>query len=249
MKISLTVITYNEEENIARCLTSVAGLVDEIVVIDSFSTDKTKEICLEKGTVFIENTFEGYRQQKEFAVSKAKYDWILSLDADEAVSVNLRKSILEIKENPQADAFEINRLTNYCGKWIKHTDWYPDRKIRFFDRHKAGWAGKNLHETVALFNTGTIGKLSGDILHYSYTSIGQHIGQFNRFTEIGAAEAVEKNKQATLLTLLLSPVWKFFQSYFLRLGFLDGYYGFVVCAVSAFATFAKYLKMRELRKK
>jgi glycosyltransferase involved in cell wall biosynthesis len=248
MKISLVIITFNEETNIARCIDSAAGLVDEVVVVDSFSTDKTKEICLSRGVLFIENKFEGHIEQKNFAIWQASNDWILSLDADEALSDELKKAIITFAANPVADACEMNRLTNYCGKWIKHTDWYPDRKIRLFNRQKAAWGGVNPHDLVIPQAEIQVLHLRGDILHYSYTSIRQHINQFNFFTEIGAKEAFEKGKRATLPKILFSPVWKFFQSYVIRLGFLDGYYGFVVCAISAFATFTKYLKMKELQK-
>jgi glycosyltransferase involved in cell wall biosynthesis len=244
--ISLVIIAYNEQDNILRCIRSAREVVDEVVVVDSFSTDKTKERCLAEGVRFIEHPFEGYTAQKNVATSLATHNLILSLDADEALSDTLRQEIAHIKANLQAPAYEMNRLTNYCGHWIRHTDWYPDRKIRLFDRTQACWTGQNLHETVALNSPGQVVWLKGDILHYSYHSIGQHIAQFNRFTDIGAQEAFEKGKKASLLKILLNPVWKFFQSYMLRLGFLDGYYGLLVCAISAFATFAKYIKLREL---
>ena len=247
-KISLVIITFNEEKNIERCIVSALGLVDEVVVVDSFSTDKTKEICEKLGARFIENKFEGHIQQKNFAVAQAKNDFILSLDADEALSDKLKNSIVSMLPTWPADAFNINRLTNYCGKWIKHTDWYPDSKIRLFNRRKAFWGGINPHDFIAVKADGKIAKLDGDILHYSYNSIQQHIAQFNYFTEIGAREAFEKGKKASILKILFNPCWKFFQSYFIRLGFLDGYYGFLVCAISAFATFAKYIKLKELQK-
>ncbi len=248
IKISLVIITFNEEKNIERCIDSTIDLVDEIIVVDSFSTDKTKEICLNKKLKFIENTFVGHIEQKNFAISQADNDYILSLDADEALSDELKKNILLLKSNWHSDAYEINRLTNYCGKWIKHTDWYPDRKIRLFDRNKAYWGGINPHDFILTEPEAKISRLNGDILHYSYNSIQQHITQFNYFTDINAREAFQKGKKAGLFKIIFNPIWKFIQSYFIRQGFLDGYYGFLVCVISAFATFAKYIKLRELYK-
>lgn len=293
IKISLTVITFNEEKNILRCLNSVLGLVEEIVIIDSFSTDKTKEICFmfaEKHNKeiqfrFIENTFLGHIQQKNFAITCAKNDYILSLDADEAISEKLKKSILEIKKNDFCDVYELpslanvsakmleksilankektfcdvyemSRLTNYCGSWIKHTDWYPDIKTRLFDRKKAHWAGINPHDKITFFDNivqkktkkSASKRLEGDILHYSFHTIKQHLQQMNYFTDINAKEAFENGKKASLLKILGSPLLKFFSSYIVRLGFLDGYAGFLVCTISAFASFVKYIKLRELWK-
>lgn len=246
IKISVSIITLNEEKNIARCLESVKGVADEVVVVDSFSIDKTKDICLQYGVKFIEQTFLGYVEQKNFADAQAENDWILSLDADEELSEKLKKEILAIKNTLTADAYEMPRMTNYIGKWIRHTDWYPDRKIRLYNRKKAQWQGQSLHEQLTIHDDAKLIKLKGDILHYSYYSIHQHIAQFNKFTEIGAKEAVQKGKKAPLYKVFINPVWKFIYSYFFRLGFLDGYKGFLVCAISAFATFCKYIKMREL---
>jgi len=246
IKISVSIITLNEEKNIARCLESVKGIADEVVVADSFSTDKTKEICLQYGVKFIEQAFLGYVGQKNFADAQAENDWILSLDADEELSESLRKEILAIKQQPAADAYQMPRMTNYIGKWIRHTDWYPDKKIRLYNRKKASWQGKNLHEQIEIAPDAKLLNLKGDILHYSYYSIHQHIAQLNKFTDIGAEEAFQRGKKAPLYKVFLNPVWKFIYSYFLRLGILDGYKGFLVCGISAFATFSKYIKMREL---
>jgi glycosyltransferase involved in cell wall biosynthesis len=249
IKISVSIITLNEEKNIARCLASVKDIADEIVVVDSFSQDKTKEICNKYKVKFIEKTFSGYVEQKNFADAQAENDWILSLDADEELSEKLKQEIFSIKQNPQADAYEMPRMTNYIGKWIRHTDWYPDRKIRLYNRKKARWEGKSLHEKLTLDKDAKLIRLSGDILHYSYYSISQHIAQFNKFTDIGAEEAFQKGKKAPLYKIFINPIWKFAYSYFLRLGFLDGYKGFLVCWISAFATFTKYIKLRELYRK
>ncbi len=264
LKISLTVITFNEEKNIARCLNSVLGLVDEIVIIDSFSTDKTKEICLDfaqkhaqKHTqelqfVFLENPFSGHIAQKNYAISKTNNSFILSLDADEALSDTLKANILAIKQNAAtnslATVYEMPRLTNYCGSWIKHTDWYPDKKIRLFDKNIAYWGGTDPHDSIIPDKNIALQTLKGDILHYSYYSIKQHIQQLDKFTDINAKEAFLRGKKASFMKIFGSPLLKFSSSYFVRLGFLDGYAGFLVCAISAFASFVKYIKLRELWK-
>lgn len=248
VKLSLVIITFNEEKNIARCIESALSVADEIVVVDSFSTDNTQAVCAKYPVKFIQHPFEGYQSQKNYAIQQAQHEYILSLDADEALSTNLVINILAFKNQPDADAYEFNRLTNYCGKWIHHTDWYPDRKIRLFHRDKGFWAGENLHERLELKPGAVLKRIKGDILHYSYHSIAEHIAQFNRFTELGAQEDFARGKRSNLLKIIFSPIWKFFQSYFIRLGFLDGYYGFLVCWISAFATFTKYIKIKELQK-
>ncbi len=245
--LSVVVITFNEERNIGRCLESVRGIADEVVVVDSFSTDRTGEICRQHGATFLHHPFAGHIEQKNYALSQATHPYVLSLDADEALSPALQQSVRSAKSHWTADAYEMARLTNYCGHWIKHTDWYPDRKTRLFDKRKARWGGTNPHDRVELSPGATQQRIGGDLLHYSYHSVSQHIRQLNYFTDIGARVAFEKGKKAPLSVVLLSPVLKFTKSYFLRLGFLDGYYGFVVCAISAFASFLKYVKLRQLR--
>ena len=247
VSLSVVVITFNEERNIGRCLESVRGIADEVVVVDSFSTDRTEAICRQYGATFLQHPFEGHIQQKNYALSRATHPYVLSLDADEALSPELQQSVRHAKSRWDTDAYEMARLTNYCGHWIKHTDWYPDRKTRLFDKRKAHWGGANPHDRIELEPGATQQRINGNLLHYSYHSISQHIRQLNYFTDIGAQVAFEKGKRASLPTVLVGPVIKFIKAYILRLGFLDGYYGFVVCAISAFASFLKYVKLRQLR--
>ena len=248
-KLSAVIITKNEERNIGRCLDSLQDLADDLIVVDSGSTDKTETICIEKGARFVFNEWAGYIEQKNFANGLAEHQFILSLDADEALSEKLRQSILSIKENITADAYEMNRLTNYCGKWIRHCGWYPDRKLRLFDRNKFEWGGERIHENLTpKAENVTIESLSGDIHHYSYYDISQHITQANLFTNLTAELAIEKGKRAGMLKILVNPMVKFCRDYFIKLGFLDGYYGYVVCRISAQATFMKYAKIRQMRK-
>jgi len=247
-KLSVVIITFNEEENIGRCIDSVLTVADEIIIIDSFSKDKTKEICLERGVNFIEHAFEGYIEQKNYAASIASFDYILSLDADEALCPRLQKSILAEKEHFTKDGYFMNRMTNYLGKWIRHGAWYPDKKLRVWNHHKGRWAGRNPHDCYEMNTECSIGYLKGDILHYSYTCIQGHVAQFDKFTTITAQHMNEEGKRGTFFKIFFSPFFSFIKGFFIRLGFLDGYYGIVICVINSFATFMKYVKLRELNK-
>jgi glycosyltransferase involved in cell wall biosynthesis len=246
--LSVVVITYNEEKNIGRCLASVKDIADEIVIVDSLSTDRTEEICKSFNARFFVRSFDGYVQQKQYATDLAQYPWIFSIDADEAVSHVLRQNIKEIKQKWKFDAFFCSRLTNYCGKFILHGDWYPDKKIRLFDRRCGSWTGGMIHEGFNPNPRAAVGRCKGDILHFSYTSISRHIEQLNYFTDIMAKDAQAGGKKSPLSKIIFNPFWKFIKSYIFRLGFLDGYFGFVIAVISSFATFIKYVKLRELIK-
>ncbi len=249
VKISAVVITLNEELNLERCLNSLRGIADEIVVVDSFSTDRTEAIARSNGAKFIQHKFEGHIQQKNYAMRQATYDYVLSLDADEVLSDALRNSILSAKQNWTHDAFCFNRLTNYCGKWIKHCGWYPDTKTRLWNRRKGKWEGENPHDKVIMESGLRIKHLKGDLLHYSFPTIASHVRTANSFSEIAAKEAHRKGKKVTLIFhVILNPWFTFVKKYFFQLGFLDGYYGFIICRISALSNFLKYSKIRELNK-
>jgi len=248
VNISVVIITYNEEKNILRCINSVTEIADEIIVVDSYSTDKTKEICLQNNVKFFEHKFEGHIEQKNWALTKATNNYILSLDADEAISEQLKKSIISVKNDWKYDGYYFNRLTNYCGKWIKHCGWYPDKKLRLFIRTKAQWKGTNPHDKIKLNNPESKKFLFGDLLHYSYYSISQHIEQVNKFSEIAALSEFNKNKKTNIFKIIFKPFWKFIRDYVFKAGFLDGYYGFVICKISSFATLLKNIKLYELNK-
>jgi len=247
-KLSVVIITFNEERNIGRCLESVKDIADEIVVVDSFSTDKTREICESYGVKFIEHTFEGHIKQKNFAISQANYTHQLSLDADEALSEKLKAEILKIKDNWDADGYRMNRLSNYCGKWIRHSGWYPDTKLRLYNSGKGQWAGMDPHDKFELEQGCSIRKLKGDILHHTYYSIDEHILQANKFSSIAAKELVSKGKPIYFIKIFLNPIAKFIRNYILHLGFLDGFYGFIICQITANETFLKYIKAWQMRK-
>lgn len=247
-KISAVIITFNEEKNIGRCIKSVKDIVDEIVVVDSFSTDRTEEICNSFNVKFVKHEFEGHIEQKNWAITQASNHYVLSIDADEVLSDTLKRSIQHVKVNWKCDGYKFNRLTNYCGKWIKHTGWYPDVKLRLCDSRKGFWKGINPHDRYEMIEGSVVKHLKGDLLHYSYSSIKQHIDQVNKFTDIASNAAVKEGKSTNFIKIIFHPFWKFIRDYFIKLGFLDGYYGFVISMISAHATFLKHLKIRELRK-
>ncbi|WP_276497735.1 glycosyltransferase family 2 protein [Pontibacter litorisediminis] len=247
VKLSVVVITYNEERNIARCLESVKNVADEVVVVDSYSTDRTKEICLRYGARFTEHPFAGHIEQKNYALAEAAYPHVLSLDADEALSPELEQAVLEAKSNWQADAYSMNRRTNYCGKWIRHSGWYPDTKVRLFDRSKAVWGGENPHDKIILSKGATLKHLPGDLLHYSYYTVSQHLGQINKFTDASSTAMFRKGKRATWSALLFKAPFRFFKSYILKRGFLDGKEGFYIAITSAFVVYTKYMKLHMLQ--
>jgi glycosyltransferase involved in cell wall biosynthesis len=246
-EISAVIITYNEEKNIARCLDSLKGVADDVVVVDSFSTDGTERICREKGVRFVSHAFAGHIEQKNWAISQAKYPHVLSLDADEALDETLRLSVLETKKDWKHDGYFMNRLTNYCGKWIHHCGWYPDSKLRLWDSRKGQWQGINPHDEFRMTTNGsTTGFLHGDILHYSYYTREDHYKQVAYFTDILAKEFHKRGRKAPIYKLVLNPAAKFLHDYFLKLGFLDGKEGFTISRISAYATWLKYYKLRKL---
>lgn len=246
-KISAVIITYNEEKNIGRCIDSLIDVADEIVILDSFSSDKTKEICNKKGVGFFQHKFDGHIQQKNRAIEYAKYPYILSLDADEALDETLKKAILEVKKNWSHDGYYMNRLTNYCGHWVKHCNWYPDTKLRLWDSRKGKWTGTNPHDKYEM-NDGdkNTQHIKGNILHYSYYTIDDHYKQVEYFTNIASKAYFEKGKKAPFYKLFVNPIAKFIDHYILHLGFLDGKAGYSISKISAYATYLKYKKIRAL---
>ncbi len=248
MKISAAIITYNEEKNIERCLNSLIGVVEEIVVVDSFSTDRTKEICEKYNCRFIHRAFEGHIEQKNAAMAEAKHEWILSLDADEELSPELKRSITELRESVIVDAYSFNRLNNYCGKWIRHSGWYPDRKIRLWNRNKGKWEGENPHDKVIMKDSASVQWIEGNLHHYSYTNTSEHDLQLRKFAEISAQAKFKKGQTAGYLKMYWSSAFKFLRNYFFKLGFLDGKDGWIICKKSALENYLKYKRLHELHK-
>lgn len=246
MELSAVIITQDEEANIVRCITSLKDVVDEVIVVDSGSTDRTVELAKEEGAAVTHRPWTNYSDQKNFANALARGAFILSMDADEALSPELRGAILEARRNGLAGAYSMPRMTNYCGTWVRHGGWYPDTKVRLFPKDKARWEGAFVHETLELDPGLSVTPLRGDLLHYSYGSISDHIRQVDLFTTIGAQGLFERRKRAGFVKLFLSPVAKFIGDYLLRGGFRDGWHGFVIARISAHATFLKYAKLRQL---
>ncbi len=241
-KLSAIIITLNEEKNIERCLKSLQTVADEIIVVDSNSTDQTLEICKKYQAQIIQQQWLGYSEQKNLGNKAASHPYILSIDADEALSEELRQSILQIKKEGFTEAYQFNRLNNYCGKWIKHTSWYPDTKVRIWNKNEGKWEG-DIHETVILDSNTSISHLKGNLLHYSFYTIEEHIAQSNKFSSIATNSRYAKGKKVSLLKITFAPLFKFFKEYFIKLGILDGIYGFTISKISAHETFLKYIKL------
>ena len=197
----------------------------------------------------IERTFEGYIEQKNFALSQCHYDYVFSLDGDEVVSRQLCESILAVKSQWVGPGYSLNRCTRYIDQWIHYCGWYPDKKIRLIDRRYARWGGVNPHDILQLDGGADDIHLKGDLLHYSYNSISEHIHQTNQFTTISAQAHFKKGVQSNLLKIVTRPFLKFLRDYFWKRGFLDGYYGLVICSINGFSSFLKYVKIYELQRK
>ncbi|MFC2123979.1 glycosyltransferase family 2 protein [Bacteroidota bacterium] len=250
VKISGVVITYNEEKNIGQCLASLSEVVDEIIVVDSYSKDHTINICRDYNAKVVQRAFDGYIEQKNHAASLANFDYILSLDADEVLSEKMIREILKIKSNPGYDIYIFNRLNNYCGVWIRHGGWYPDQKKRLWKKNKAQWGGTNPHDMLIPEMDASIKHVKADIHHYGYESIEEHLSQINKFSDITARAKYHEGKKSNLfIHVILNPGFKFIKRYFFQLGFLDGYYGFVFCAIASLNNFLKYLRLFEYHRR
>jgi len=248
MDISVVIITFNEEERLEGALKSVADLADEVIVVDSYSTDKTLDLAKKYTKRIYQREWTNFADQKNFANDKASFSWILSLDADERVSAELREEILGIKEDePECAGFSIRRQVYYLGKWIRHSGWYPDRKIRLFRKEKARWEGEYIHEKLVI--QGKIEKLKGSIHHFTYRRIADHLDRINDFSRLGAQKLYTQKKRARWHHLVFLPFFRFIKSFFFRLGFLDGFAGLVISVLNSYAVFIRYAKLKEIWKK
>jgi len=245
-KISAVIITYNEESFIERCLASLDGVADEIIIVDSYSSDSTEDICKKYNVRFIRHPFEGYRDQKNFAIRQASFNKILSLDADEALSNELKESIIALKDNWEYDGYVFNRRNNYCGHWIRFSEWYPDKQLRLFYADKGTWGDLNLHEKFIMNNGCRIKRLKGDLLHWPFVSVQDHREKMDKYAEIGAYEFYKAGKKSGIFTPYIHFTWGFFRSYIVKGGILDGKNGYRICSLYAKSSFKKYKKLREL---
>ena len=245
--LSVVIITYNEEHNIARCIDSVRLLADEIIVLDSYSTDRTVEIARAHGATIYQERFKGYIGQKNFAMQLASHNYILSLDADEALDAELTASILEAKKDFHHRAYRMNRCTSYCGRFMNHGLWYPDKKIRLFDRRIAKWGGLNPHDKIELVEGFTFKHLKGNILHYAFDTTDDLIWRNNRISSIAAMSLYNTGKRSSWFKMLVRPAWAFMNGYLFRFGFLDGFEGFSFAVNTAHQVFLKYSKLYKLQ--
>ena len=242
MKISFCIITLNEDQNLPRCLASCAGLADEIVVLDSGSSDATERIAREAGARWEVMAWQGYVAQKNRLLDMARNDWVFSIDADEEISPQLRKEILRIKSGEPGDrisGYSIPRCVFHEGRWIRHGNWYPDRKVRLWRKGQAQWQG-NPHEKLML--QGNARRLRGDLLHFSNESIDQLLGKISLVSTLYVGRAQAQDKRAGWVDLLVRPWWKFFRAYIIRLGFLDGWQGYYIAWMESFSTATRYAK-------
>jgi glycosyltransferase involved in cell wall biosynthesis len=242
MKISATIITYNEERNLPRAIESLR-CADEILVVDSGSSDRTVEIAQNLGAKVIDSPWPGYAKQKNLAAERAENDWILSLDADESVSEALEAEIWHLKKGvPPFDAYTMPRMARYLGRWIRHSGWYPDRKVRLYHRAKATWEGDYVHESVKV--TGTLGHMEGNLLHFTCDSLSEHIRTMDRYTTLAAEQLVASEQKVTWGRLIFEPPWTFLNTYVVKQGFLDGVEGLAIANMAALYNFLKYAKAR-----
>lgn len=247
--ISVTIITFNEEKNIADCIRSVEKVADEIIVLDSFSTDKTETIAKSFAKVkFTTHPFDGHVQQKNRAITLCKNEWVLSLDADERLSSELVDNILAIDfeqmNHSQVAGFRIPRLTYHIGRPIRHSGWYPQRRYRLFKKQFAKWQGENPHDYIVVEGKGL--RLKGDIIHYSFVDLTAQVETINKFSSIVAFNRFHAGRPFQLMKTIFKPISKFVEIYFFKLGFLDGFAGFTIAISSAFSTFLKFAKIFEL---
>jgi glycosyltransferase involved in cell wall biosynthesis len=243
-RLSACLITLNEEHNLRRSLLSLRGIADEIVIVDSGSTDGTEGVARENGAAFHFRKWTNYAEQKNYAASLAQMDWILSLDADEELSSALQTAIVDWKKrSPQFDVYEVARKTWYLGAWIKYSGWYPDFKKRLYRKAIAQFAG-SLHETLQF--SGHCGRLAGDLLHYTVYDFAEHQANVEHYSTLAAQQMFEAGKKHWRAALWLATPWSFFQNYILRAGFLDGYRGALISRMAARTVRLKYRKLGQL---
>lgn len=244
--LSVIIITKNEESHITQCLESVKW-ADEIIVLDSGSTDKTVEICKQFTSHVFKTDWQGFGIQKQRALEKATGDWMLSIDADETISSQLRTEIETAIQSSEFSGYQIPFLSNYCGKQIKHSGWYPDYHLRLFRRNESEFSIDIVHEKI--YVKGEIGFLKSPILHDSYTDLNEVLIKINSYSSLQAQKLFERGAKSSLSKAIFRALWKFIQTYFVKAGFLDGKHGLMLAISSSEGVYYKYLKLLELQKK
>jgi len=247
LSLSVGILTFNSEKHIREVLESVRDIADQIVVLDSGSEDRTLEIVKDFGAEVHYRPFDNFVNQKNHLLSLCRGDWVLFLDDDEVVSEELSKSIKEaVSGNSDFSGYRVNRITNYLGRWIRHA-WNPDYQLRLAKKESCRWVGDMVHESLEV--DGKVGTLEGELLHYSYTSVSQHLKKIDLYSTLYAEGAYRRGKRFSLFKLLTSPAGSFFRRYVLKRGFLDGFEGFVLSVMASYYSFLKYLKLWEIEKR
>ena len=248
MRIAAAIITFNEEKNIERCINGLLSCVDEIVVLDSYSTDKTKEICQRYKVRFIQDKWEGYAQTKNKLNELIEADYIFSIDADEVPCKTLQSEILKIKQIDQDNIYILNRITNYCGQWIRYCGWYPEHKMRIFPKSKARWKGEFVHEYLSFDESLDTIHLEGHLEHYSYYNKIEHEERSKKYALLGAQQYYEQGKKSYMFQSLISALAKYVNILILKKGILDGRKGFQIAKISAAANYLKYEELKKLNR-
>ncbi len=248
VKISAVIIACNKDKYLERCIVSVKDVVDEVVVVDAYSTDRTEEICHRNDVVFIQHALRGLIEQKNFALAQTAFPYILSLNADEYLSEALKEAIYKVKRDWKHDAYYIRRLTNYSGRWIRHTSWYPGTVLRLWDSRLGKWGGLNHHPSFLLENGVSKKFLKGDILHYCFDNLTEQVKEIDTYSTAAAQSFFQSGKKSRLIDITIRSLWSFVRDFFLRLGFLKGYFGLMASVNSAHAIFMSYVKLRILHK-
>lgn len=244
-KLTAVIITHNVAGTIGDCLAALQEVAGEILVLDSFSDDGTVEICRQYGAALVPQEWLGYSATKNLGNSLARYDWILSIDADEVLSDELVNSLKNLMPEDGV-VYALDRLTNYCGKWIRHSGWYPDWKVRLFNRNDVQWQGDFVHETLAIPAGFEVARLAGKMYHYSYKDSGDHLRRIEKYARLSAQEQFERGKKATFAGLWLSPIARFVRTYFIKKGFLDGKEGWVISCRNACLVRRRYEILKEM---
>lgn len=246
--LSAFVITFNEEDYLVDCLKSLS-FCDEVIVVDSYSSDKTVEIAKSFGAQVIQREWPGYRAQKAFGLEQTKYEWVLNLDADERVSEELRAEVERTLDNSNqeiCDGYEVNRVVYHLGRWWRSGGWYPEYRVRLLRKSKTIWGGVDPHEKPIV--SGKIGRLKGELPHYTYRNLDDQLSRLHKFSSISAKEEFKRGKTAGIQDILLRPTVRFIKFYFLKRGYREGTAGLVVAMIEFFYTFMKYAKLWELGK-
>jgi len=245
-KLSITIITLNEEHNIKDCLESVRW-ADEIIVVDSGSTDRTIQICREYTDCIWTNPWPGMNEQKRIAMDHASHPWVLNIDADERVPEALRDRILRILETRDSDGYRFPRKNYFLGRWMRHGGWYPDHVLRLFRKERGSYSGIDPHDKVVV--KGKVSTIPVPLVHHTYSSLSQYVARQNAYSSAAAGALALTGKKISPFLIPLKTIWKFIETYVVKMGFLDGFHGYVAAMGAAFSAFWKYVKLWELTRR